>query len=323
MLDYNYQRPRYTAWSQFAILLTLCGFGLLLGGMISIKIASAYLHVTAHNLEDAISKPGNAHIAILFQFISTFLFMAVPAFVFARIMNRNAFKYIGFNAAISGKQVFVIIGIVLVCIILSGALSMLNQIIPLSKSLEAYFKTKEQEYDKVVTGMAQMKTTSQYILSLIVIALMPAIFEEMLFRGALQPVMISLTKNVFIGIFLTGILFSAMHGSYYGFLPRLALGVIIGYIYYTSKNLWLSVCAHFLYNAIGITQMYAAIKQGSLNSDTVSNDVLPVYYGIIAAAALYWLFIFFKKESNVVISIYNQEQKPEIYTDQEDKNTYP
>src|SRR5437764_14940223 len=101
MLDYNYQRSHYTAWSQFAILLTLCGLGLLLGGIISIKIASSYLHVTAHDLENTISKPENAHIAILFQSISTFLFMAVPAFVIARIMNGTDFKDIGFNTAIS------------------------------------------------------------------------------------------------------------------------------------------------------------------------------------------------------------------------------
>ena len=269
MFDYNIQRPQYSAWSQFAILLTLCGFGLLLGGMISIKIAAYYLHVPAHELENAITKPENAHIAILFQFISTFLFMAVPSFVFARILNKHPFRFIGFNSAISGKQVFIVIGIVLVCIMLSGALSKLNEMIPISKDLQKYFQSKEEEYDKVVIGMAQMKTVTRYIVSLIIIALMPAIFEEMLFRGALQPIMISLTKNVFIGILITSILFSAMHGSYYGFLPRLALGIIIGYVYYLSKNLWLSAITHFLYNAFGVTQMYVMSREGLLNSNTL------------------------------------------------------
>lgn len=305
MFDYNIQRPQYSPWSQFAILLTLCGFGLLLGGLISIKIASSYLHVPAHDLENAITKPENANIAILFQFLSTFLFMAVPSFVFARIINKHPFKYIGFNSAISGKQVFIIVGIVLVCIMLSGALSKLNEIIPISKNLQKYFQSKEEEYDKVVIGMAQMKTVTQYIVSLIIIALMPAIFEEMLFRGALQPIMISLTKNVLAGIVITSILFSALHGSYYGFLPRLALGMIIGYIYYLSKNLWLSTITHFLYNAFGVTQMYVLSKEGLLNSTSVSDDSFPLYYGLIAAVALYGLFIFFKKESEVVISMHN------------------
>ena len=308
MLDYNYQRPQYTAWSQFAILLTLCGFGLLLGGMISIKIASYYLHVPAHDLENAITKPENAHIAILFQFISTFLFMAVPAFVFARIMNRSAFKYIGFNSAISGKQVFIIVGIVCVCLLLSGALSSLNEMIPISKSMETYFKSKEQEYDKVVMGMAQMKTVAQYLISLIVIALAPAFFEEMLFRGTLQPILINIVKKPFSGILITAILFSALHQSYYGFLPRLALGLIIGYIFYFSKNLWLSIGTHFLYNALGITEMYILSKQKQLTTDSMADQFYPLYFGLIAALALYVMFRFFKRESEVVISMYNLEK---------------
>lgn len=321
MLDYhNSQRPILSPWSQFAILLTLCGFGLLLGGLISIKIAESYLHVGATDLQNAITQPGNANIAILFQFVTTFLFMAVPAFVFARIMKRNAFLYIGFNTAISGKQVFIIIGIVLVCLILSGALSRLNEIIPIPSNAEAYFKAKEQEYNKMVTGLAQMKTTGQYLLSLLIIALMPAIFEEMLFRGALQPIMISITKNTLTGILITAILFSSMHGSYYGFLPRLALGIVIGYIYFNSKNLWLSVFTHFLYNAIGVTQMYALSKEGLLNPETINSDTIPVYFGILAVAALYGLFVYFNRECNVVISLYHFEHS---HQDIDDNNNHP
>src|SRR5258706_11305222 len=79
-------------------------------------------------------------------------------------------------------------------------------------------------------AIANMKTTQDYIVSLLIIALLPAFFEEMLFRGSLQPVMISITKNTFAGILITSILFSAIHGSYYGFLPRVGLGLIIGYV---------------------------------------------------------------------------------------------
>ncbi|HEY2728089.1 MAG TPA: CPBP family intramembrane glutamic endopeptidase, partial [Parafilimonas sp.] len=124
-------------------------------------------------------------------------------------------------------------------------------------------------------------------------------------RGALQPIMINLTKNAFIGILITSILFSAIHMSYYGFLPRLALGLIIGYLFYFSKNLWLSSIMHFLYNAFGVTQLYALSKQGLLTSTSVNDDGFPLYYGLIAAGILYVLFIFFKRESEVVISMHN------------------
>ena len=306
MFDYDLtERPRFSPWAQFAILLCLVGVGLLVGSFISIAIIISNLHVPMAQLKDALLNSTNANLSRTIQFISTFFAMALPAIIFARIVNRKPFSYIGFNSAISGKQVFILIGIVLIGLILSAALSELNAMIPLSKSLAQSFKAMEDEYDKQVFSIANMKTVQDYIMSLIIIALLPAIFEEMLFRGCLQPVMINITKNVFAGILLTGILFSALHGSFYGFLPRLALGLILGYIFYFSKNLWLSIIFHFFNNALGITQMYALSRKGLLTQNAMNDDTLPLYYGLIALVALYFAFRFFKKESEVVVSIHN------------------
>ena len=306
MFDYDLtERPRFSPWAQFAILLCLVGVGLLVGSFISIAIIISNLHVPIAQLKEALLNSTNANLSRTIQFISTFFAMALPAIIFARIVNRKPFSYIGFNSAISGKQVFILVGIVLIGLILSAALSELNAMIPLSKSLAQSFKAMEDEYDKQVFAIANMKTVQDYIMSLIIIALLPAIFEEMLFRGCLQPVMINITKNVFAGILLTGILFSALHGSFYGFLPRLALGLILGYIFYFSKNLWLSIIFHFFNNALGITQMYALSRKGLLTQNAMNDDTLPLYYGLIALVALYFAFRFFKKESEVVVSMHN------------------
>jgi membrane protease YdiL (CAAX protease family) len=117
--------------------------------------------------------------------------------------------------------------------------------------------------------------------------------------------MIKLTKNTFAGILITSILFSAIHLSYYGFLPRLALGLIIGYVFYFSKNLWLSSLTHFLYNFYGISEVYALSRKGLITPDDLKDGSFPLFYGLIAAMAIYVIFIFFKKESEVVISTYN------------------
>ncbi len=291
MYDYGMlDKPRYSYWMQLAILLCLCGVGLLIGVFVSISITLVYLHVPFTQLHDALLNSDNANLSRLLQFITTLFFMALPALIFSRIMNRKPFHYIGFNNAISGKQVFILVGLVIIGLILSGALSEVNAIIPLSKSAEAYFRALENEYNKQVFAIANMKTVQDYIASLIIIALLPAMFEEMLFRGALQPIMTGIVNNAVAGIIITSILFSALHGSYYGFLPRLALGLILGFIYYFSKNLWLSIIFHFLNNALGITQMYALSRRGLLTRDAMNDDTLPLYYGLIAALALYLAF---------------------------------
>jgi membrane protease YdiL (CAAX protease family) len=306
MLDYDIQqRPRYSLWSQLAILLFLLGVGILAGSIITLGVADAYLHVPLQKLPDALKNSQDANLSRVLQAISTFFIIALPAFIYARIINKKPMEYIGFNSAISGKQVFIIVGIVLFGLGISGVLSSLNEMIPISKSATQYFRGLENEYNKEMLAIANMKTMQDYIISLIMIALLPAIFEEMLFRGALQPIMINLTKNAFIGIFITSILFSAIHMSYYGFLPRLALGLMIGYIYYFSKNLWLSSLTHFLYNAFGVTELYALSKQGLLTPNSINDEGFPLYYGLIAAAVLFVLFMFFKRESQVVISMHN------------------
>jgi len=100
-----------------------------------------------------------------------------------------------------------------------------------------------------------------------------------------------------------------IHMSYYGFLPRLALGVIIGYVFYFSRNLWLSSITHFLYNAVGITQIYSLSKQGPLTQDSMKDNPFPLYFGLLALVTLYVIFIFFRKECDVVLSIFNRREE--------------
>lgn len=148
--------------------------------------------------------------------------------------------------------------------------------------------------------MGKMGSAYDYIAALAVLALVPAIFEEMLFRGALQQVAISLTRNAFAGIFITGIVFSAIHASYYGFLPRLFLGMMLGYIFYYSKNIWMSIAAHFLNNVYALTAMYSLSREGKLTPESM-NETYPLYYILIGGGLLYVLFILFKKESTRVL----------------------
>ncbi|MFT4154874.1 hypothetical protein, partial [Parafilimonas sp.] len=137
MFDYDMQRPRYNPWSQFSILLLLCGFGLIAGSVVSFLIAEAILHVPLQELPNALKNASNANLSRLIQFVSTFFFMAVPSIVFARIMNKQLFKYVGFNGAISGKQVFLIIGIMFMGVYVSEMLGAVNELIPISKTAEA------------------------------------------------------------------------------------------------------------------------------------------------------------------------------------------
>mgnify|MGYP003398865740 CR=1 FL=1 len=292
----------WSPWMQLAILLMLCGAGLIFSSVISAGIAIFFFQIPFDKLSEGLLNPKNVVLLQTLQTVSSFLVMALPAIIFSLMMNKkDSFGTLGFNRAISGKQFFIIVLMAISGLFIGGTLAELNSMIPLSKNATQFFQQLEESYNDQVFALANMKTNTDFIISLLVLALIPAIFEEMLFRGALQPVCISLTRNVFIGILVTSILFSAIHFSFYGFLTRLFLGLLLGFVYYISKNLWLSISVHFFNNAVAVTQLYTLSKAGMLNNESM-NDHIPWYYGVIGIVTLAMLFYNFKRESELVIA---------------------
>jgi membrane protease YdiL (CAAX protease family) len=173
--------------------------------------------------------------------------------------------------------------------VLSGSLGMLNQQIPLSEGLLKQAQQLENTYKNAMMNMAHMTNFIDYLLAMLVMALAPAIFEEVLFRGSFQQVFVGWTKNAWAGIIITSILFSAIHFSFFGFLPRIALGLILGLIFFYTNNLWLSILLHFLNNGFVVTQLYILTAQGK-SIDKVMDETMPIWWGIIALVILVVLF---------------------------------
>src|SRR5205085_7435623 len=128
----------------------------------------------------------------------------------------------------------------------------------------------------------QINSLPRYILSLFIIALLPAIFEETFFRGGLQNFLTRWFKSPWVAILLTSIIFSIIHLSYYGFFVRFALGVILGFIFYYSGSLWLSILFHLLFNGLQVTALYAFSQSGSAKVIKDPEQNFPLWMGIIA-----------------------------------------
>ncbi|CAN5394939.1 hypothetical protein BH10BAC2_BH10BAC2_48200 [soil metagenome] len=286
--------------SQFALLLVSIGLGIVLFSFFTGLIANYILHVPLAKTEEAIFKPENIQVSRLLQVFSSFMMWGVPAIAVAVISGKDPGIQLGCNDVLSGKQTFLVVLMIIAGIMLSGALADINRLIPLPQEAAKYFQGLEDNYNKQVMSIANMKTTNDYIFSLMILAIVPALFEELFFRGALQQIIVAWTKKPFIGILVTSIIFSAIHISFYGFLPRLFLGLMIGYIFQYSKNLWLCVIAHFLYNAFSVTVLYSLSRSGKLTTDAMEEST-PIYYGLIGAVTIIMLFMAFKKESDRIL----------------------
>jgi len=302
MLDYDEynESRRVSPAAAFFILLGLLGAGLVAGTLAGMVVWTA---MTGHGFfsglktfEKDILNPQYANAARVMQMVSVLFMFFIPAVVTARLMSRTPFKYLGFREGFNSRQLALTVGIIIICLPLVGALGELNQAIPLTKSLETIFKKLEDNYNEQVEALATMHSSAEFIFSLVVMALFPAIFEETIFRGALQQILVAWFKKPMLAIIVTSIIFSAVHISYFGFLPRFALGVVLGLLFYYSKSIWLNMTAHFLNNAFAISYMYYLYTNGKPLKDA-NTESGPVWMGIPALILVILLLRYFQQVS--------------------------
>ncbi len=289
--------------SQFFILIGLLFGAFILAGAAAIVIWSSMVGGSLMDMEKGMLNPANADAVKVVQLVSSMVMFIVPAFVFARIVNKQPVKHLGLKTKFSVSQVGLVVAMVFAGFYLSGALAELTNLIPIPAKAKAMFEKMEKAYVDQVMVIANMKTFGEYLFSLIVIGLAPAIFEELIFRGAMQQLMVKWTRSAWVGIIITSIIFSAIHFSYYGFLSRLFLGIMMGFMFYYSKSIWLSILAHFLNNGFAVTMMYVLSKQGKLSKE-VMDERFPIWYGVAALAVIVALFIGYKHESKKLGTYY-------------------
>jgi membrane protease YdiL (CAAX protease family) len=195
------------------------------------------------------------------------------------------------------KQLILIAVIIFFALFIVGALAELWKMIPFPASWQQHFKAAEEEYNKQMQVMARMNGVGDYILSLLIVALLPAVFEETIFRGALQNLLSRGMKKPIWAIVITSIIFSAVHGSYDGFVPRFVLGFILGWLFYRTGNIWVNIAAHFINNAIGITTLYYYSKPSQPTDLSKIDDSFPLWLGALGIVAVIGLLIAFDQVS--------------------------
>jgi hypothetical protein len=292
---------KYSTGMQVTFLFLYVGLGFATAGACTILFSKLYLGATQDTMTSAIIHSKDPFVLRVVQVINVLFVMVLPSIFFSRTIHNKPFQYLKFSSVISGKQFFLLVSIVLAALMVSGSLGMLNEKIPLPTDWVSYFKEMEENYNKQVSVITNLNSISDYLAALIVLGLLPALAEEMLFRGCLQQLLSGIFRQVWIGIILTSILFSIMHLSFYGFMPRLFLGLLLGYVFFKSGNIWHSIAIHFLNNAFALTQMYAVSLHGQPETEVLQEN-LPLYYGLVGSVLLFFLIKLFNRETELVIS---------------------
>jgi uncharacterized protein len=293
MYDSNSKGISYTGG--FFMLIAFAVAGVFIAALISIPVWTGMTGQGLKEMEKGMSDPANSNAIKVIQSITFIIGFLLPAIFTAYLLNRKPMDLLGFSKKINWKQIGLVCAIIAAAMFASTFFSYLNERLPISESLKLRFDKMESNYNQQVEVIIGLNSFGEYILALIIMAFLPALCEETLFRGGLQNFLTRSTKMPWLSIIIVSILFSAAHFSFYGFLSRIFLGVVLGLLYQYSGRLWLNIIAHFVNNAIAVTAIYYLKTQGKSLKDAIGENSDASWWGIFLLPAVIGLFIVFRK----------------------------
>jgi len=242
---------------------------LIFAGAIIFTLLGAAIAAAVYGLPDLLKFLGgdlsaNISLTKLIQISSSIGMFIIPAIFFSRLENRDWQSYLKLNSF--SPQL-----VVLTIVIMYFSVPLLELSVEVNKSmklpgflqdLESWMRRQEDQMAELTRQLLTMKTIGSLLINLLMLAIIPAIGEEFIFRGCLQRLFKQLTNNHHIAIWLTAFIFSAIHMQFYGFLPRMLLGAMFGYLLVWSNSLWLPILAHFVNNATAVVTAYVYQQQG-------------------------------------------------------------
>ena len=158
---------------------------------------------------------------------------------------------------------------------------------------ELWARAKEDQAAVLTKFLTNLHSTGRFLVGLVVIAIVPAVAEELVFRGVIQRNLVQWFGSRHVGVWLAAAIFSAIHMQFFGFVPRFVLGLVLGYLYEWSGNILVPMAAHFTQNAFQLVLLYAG-QRGYLgwDFDADSTEALPwplVAASAVATGGLLWL----------------------------------
>ena len=200
----------------------------------------------------------------LLQTISLFL---LPSLILAYLCAKAPWNWLLLDKKVDWTILLWAIGIMLVALPAINLTSHWNQQMVLPSwlsGLEEWMKNKEAEAEWLTKQFMSVTTVSGLLVNLLLMAVLPALSEEITFRGVLQRLLNPKhsTLNSHLSIWLTAIIFSAIHMQFYGFVPRMLMGALFGYMMVWTGSLWVPMLMHFVNNGMAVLLYFMASRAG-------------------------------------------------------------
>lgn len=289
-----------SGWAQFFILWGLFFVGMMIGGVISSVIIIVWSGgdlVATMNITD---QPYG--LIQVNQIISVVLMFLLPSIVCAYLFSNKPQSYLKTQSP--GSPIFWILTILFILAMQApvAITAYYNEQIAFPESMakiEQLMRSIADMNKSIMSTLLANDSIGGILLNLFVIAVMAAVVEELFFRGCLQQIMTKITKNAHVGIWITAVIFSAIHFDIYGFVPRILLGAGLGYLFLWTGNIWYPILAHFLNNAavVLLQQLYYKTPELQENDFSWDSDLWYAIGGMTGIVIIVFLFNKYKAKT--------------------------
>lgn len=232
------------------------------------------------------------------QGISHFLGFTLFALFFIKVMDKISLKNY-FNSKNLGIQPLILIVLTTFSFMIFNSLiiewNMNIEFPDFMKGFGDWARNMEDRLMQLTELLSSYGSFGEMLIALVIIGVLPAVGEELVFRGLLQNKIQTATKNAHLAIWVSAIIFGAFHMQFFGVVPRILLGALFGYIYLYSGNIWYPILAHFVNNGLAVIVMYFGPKYVNDFDPMEVDTAVPLYVSIIGLFACLMFFYYFKK----------------------------
>lgn len=187
-----------------------------------------------------------------FQIINQIGIFIFPPIAFAWLISERPLNFLGISKPRAGQMILAIIAVLSIAPVIN-VLVQWNEGLTLPhmfRGIENWMRNTEENAARLTENFLNAGNPADLALNLLMIGILPALGEELLFRPAFIGVLKKMFRNVHWPVMISAIVFSAFHLQFFGFFPRLVLGILMGYLYVWSGSLWVPALAHFVNNSV-------------------------------------------------------------------------
>ncbi|MCM0042478.1 MAG: CPBP family intramembrane metalloprotease [Algoriphagus sp.] len=289
-------------WLLSLVVITLVAFGtlVLLQGL-SLAFVPFLFQVSMEDMMSLVSGNydiPNGRMALLFtQGIGSGLGFWVATWIIIRFLEKANLNWAKQRARVSSKNLALVTAMTVGGMLFNGLLMYWNSQMVLPEFLsgvEQWMREMETQLMELTVFLTDFQSIPELLTGILVIGVFAGVGEELFFRGLIQPKMQVYFRSPHWGIWVTAFIFSAIHAQFFGFLPRLFLGALFGYLYHYTGSLFYPILGHILNNALTLLLVYGS-NQGFIDLDVQATDTVSYPAALVGFLVLILGFLYFKK----------------------------